>query len=271
MQLNVNFSEDSQNFESRIDETEKAFDVSMEETEQTFDVSMDETEQTFDASFESTEQTFNAEYDNNDPNSGGRDGISCYHKWDGTVLIVTSASGTSEADLQGPKGDPGPQGERGPAGAKGDPGQDGSPGKDGADGKTPVKGTDYWTAADKAEMVSELNGEFADYIIERGTTNGWDWEKWNSGKYTCNAIFTDTCTHYTIVTPFYGFYSTNFPYPITFPTAPIVLFNCKIGNGFGMPAGDVMRSTTACRCYALSTAKDTVTCVWEIYVIGRWK
>ena len=31
----------------------------------------------------------------------------------------------------------------------------GTPGKDGADGHTPVKGTDYWTAADKAEVVAE--------------------------------------------------------------------------------------------------------------------
>ena len=31
----------------------------------------------------------------------------------------------------------------------------GAPGKDGTDGHTPVKGTDYWTAADKAEVVAE--------------------------------------------------------------------------------------------------------------------
>lgn len=31
----------------------------------------------------------------------------------------------------------------------------GAPGKDGADGHTPVKGTDYWTASDKAEVVAE--------------------------------------------------------------------------------------------------------------------
>ena len=33
--------------------------------------------------------------------------VSVTHKWDGTVLEVTSASGTSSADLKGPKGDPG--------------------------------------------------------------------------------------------------------------------------------------------------------------------
>lgn len=35
-------------------------------------------------------------------------------------------------------------------------GKDGEDGKDGADGKTPVKGTDYFTAAEKAEMVNEV-------------------------------------------------------------------------------------------------------------------
>ena len=37
-------------------------------------------------------------------------------------------------------------------GLKGDKGDKGDPG---ADGKTPVKGTDYWTAADKAEIVAD--------------------------------------------------------------------------------------------------------------------
>ena len=37
-------------------------------------------------------------------------------------------------------------------GLKGDKGDKGDPG---SDGKTPVKGTDYWTAADKAEIVND--------------------------------------------------------------------------------------------------------------------
>lgn len=35
----------------------------------------------------------------------GMPGISCTHEWNGTTLIVTSASGTSSADLKGDKGD----------------------------------------------------------------------------------------------------------------------------------------------------------------------
>ena len=40
-------------------------------------------------------------------------------------------------------------------GLKGDKGADGANGKDGTNGKTPVKGTDYWTAEDKAEIVND--------------------------------------------------------------------------------------------------------------------
>ena len=39
---------------------------------------------------------------------------------------------------------------------------DGKDGKDGADGHTPVKGVDYWTAADKAELVADVLAEFVD-------------------------------------------------------------------------------------------------------------
>ena len=35
-------------------------------------------------------------------------------------------------------------------------GEKGADGKDGADGYTPVRGTDYWTDADKAEMMSAV-------------------------------------------------------------------------------------------------------------------
>ena len=38
------------------------------------------------------------------------------HEWDGTILTVTSDSGTSSADLKGPKGDTGPRGPQGPPG-----------------------------------------------------------------------------------------------------------------------------------------------------------
>ena len=62
----------------------------------------------------------------------------------------------------GPKGDIGPAGPQGPAGQDGAPGQQGpqgapgAPGASGQDGHTPVKGTDYWTETDKAEIVADV-------------------------------------------------------------------------------------------------------------------
>ena len=39
-----------------------------------------------------------------------------FHRWNGTILTITSDSGTSSADLQGGKGNTGPRGAQGPAG-----------------------------------------------------------------------------------------------------------------------------------------------------------
>ena len=46
------------------------------------------------------------------PGTSGSNGVSCTHSWSGSTLTITSASGTSSADLKGDKGDkgdPGPQ------------------------------------------------------------------------------------------------------------------------------------------------------------------
>lgn len=102
-----------------------------------------------------------------DKGDAGKNGTSCTHSWNGTTLYVTSASGTSSANLKGAKGDTGAQGE------KGDKGDTGATGKDGADGRTPEKGTDYFTDADKAEMVDNVKGSLVTeqwvFTLEDGT------------------------------------------------------------------------------------------------------
>jgi len=62
----------------------------------------------------------------------GTDGVSVTHSWSGTILTVTSASGTSSSDLKGDNGD---------------------------DGYSPVRGTDYWTDNDKEEIVNAVLAE----------------------------------------------------------------------------------------------------------------
>ena len=60
------------------------------------------------------------------------------------------------AGPQGHAGAPGKDGAPGAPGAQGEKGEKGDPGTPGAAGHTPVKGTDYWTAADKQEIVSDV-------------------------------------------------------------------------------------------------------------------
>lgn len=124
----------------------------------------------------------------------GEDGVSVTHRWDGTRLTITSASGTSSADLkgiQGNEGQPGPRGERGEQGLPGRDGQSihhewegtslilvsasgttrtnlkgdtGSSGPKGDPGEKGEDGKDYiLTEADKTEIAdkstTELRGE----------------------------------------------------------------------------------------------------------------
>ena len=111
----------------------------------------------------------------------------------------------------------------------------------------------------------------ADYICEVGTASGWNYEKWLSGKYVCRRVYQETLTHYTTVGSFYGYVTSAIPYPITFPDIPLLYYNCKVINGFAIPAGDVTIGTKSCRCYALSTASGQGETYWEIEVIGKWK
>lgn len=53
-------------------------------------------------------------------------------------------------------------------GKDGKDGSDGKDGKDGADGYTPVKGTDYWTDADKQEMINAVIAALPVYNGEVG-------------------------------------------------------------------------------------------------------
>ena len=78
---------------------------------------------------------------------------------DGGNNIVTFSDGKTLTVKSGTKGSQGKSGEKGDKGDKGDTGangKDGTNGKDGVDGYTPVKGKDYFTETDKAEIVASV-------------------------------------------------------------------------------------------------------------------
>ena len=77
---------------------------------------------------------------------------------------------TGATGPQGPKGDTGATGAQGPKGDTGATGVQGPKGDTGEDGYTPVKGTDYWTAADKAEIVQETVEAMEKTVTVSGTS-----------------------------------------------------------------------------------------------------
>ena len=94
---------------------------------------------------------------------GGKDGVSATHSWNGTTLTITSASGTSSADLKGDKGDKGDQGIQGIQGEKGETGASGSNGADGKDGangtSVTVKSVSESTADGGSNVVTFSDGK----------------------------------------------------------------------------------------------------------------
>ena len=68
---------------------------------------------------------------------GEFDGVSVTHRWNGTNLVLTSASGTTSTDLRGPAGARGEKGEQGEKGEKGEQGHPGCKVNDSFVGKDP--------------------------------------------------------------------------------------------------------------------------------------
>jgi len=90
----------------------------------------------------------------------GEDGQSCTHSWNGTTLTVTSASGTSSANLKGESGTSVVVSNVSTSSVDGGSNvvtfSDGNTLtiKNGQRGSTPIRGVDYYTEADKQEMIN---------------------------------------------------------------------------------------------------------------------
>ena len=90
---------------------------------------------------------------------------------DGGATFIPSVSADGVISWTNDKGLPNPKpvnikgvkGDKGDKGEAGENGKDGANGKDGVDGYTPVKGKDYFTDADKSEMVSSVISQLPVY------------------------------------------------------------------------------------------------------------
>lgn len=87
-----------------------------------------------------------------EPMAGDAYGVGVSEPYDIYIFDGVTESWVNNGPLQGAKGDKGDPGEQGP---KGETGATGPQGPQGPAGKTPVKGTDYFTQADKQEIAED--------------------------------------------------------------------------------------------------------------------
>ena len=107
-----------------------------------------------------------------------------YHKWDGSVLTITSDSGTSSSDLKGAKGDDGPRGAQG------------APGSSVAEDSQKLGGVAAAQYALKNGVPAHNlldNSDFRNPVNQRGKTSysasGYTidrWRTWDDGTVTIN-------------------------------------------------------------------------------------
>ena len=94
------------------------------------------------------------------------------HRWDGTVLTITSDSGTSSCDLRGPSGE---QGIRGPQGIPGEPGsvftETGVIDLSGYVSETELEAKGYQTADDVRAMLGGADLDLDGYVTETELAN----------------------------------------------------------------------------------------------------
>ena len=92
-----------------------------------------------------------------EPGKDGRPGAAGAPGATGTTFTPSvSADGTLSWTNDGGKTNPASVNIKGPQGEQGPQGEPGATGPQGPAGHTPVKGTDYWTAADQTSMVNDV-------------------------------------------------------------------------------------------------------------------
>lgn len=130
----------------------------------------------------------------------GADGITPHIGDNGNWYIGLTDTGKPSRGAAGPVGPQGPQGEKG------------------ADGKTPVKGTDYWTAADKQEIIDDIHPAY--YIDLAG----------EYPNYTCSVAMADIKAAYNsgynlVCRCELGVYTATLPLFVPMPTANTWIFS----------------------------------------------
>lgn len=119
------------------------------------------------------------------------------------------------------------------------------------------------------EVVKLLTTANPDYVIETGTTNGWQYQKYKSGWIDAYRFYSGNLSNYATYNGFNA-YSVAFTPPFTMAnTAYSVSAEWYIGSGFAMPATTLNKSTTGFTVYALASQSGTQSVNLWVHLVGH--
>lgn len=127
--------------------------------------------------------------------------------------------------------------------------------------------------SDLEDDVDELQGKFADYIVEQGTSDSWNYEKWESGKAVCwrsravNGLAVDAAYG----SMFYcGVTAINFPSGL-FIEKPFLVVDVESSYKVYDGQNNDATSTRTCTVDIFSPMSQTVGVNILYEAIGKWK
>ena len=123
---------------------------------------------------------------------------------------------------------------------------------------------DYTTSAkDKVDGIEA-------YVVESGTSNGWNYKKYSDGTIEAWSYRSTTLSHYSNpITGLYGYSWANIPTPFTMSgTAYTIEAEWKIGNGFSISGGVGSKTTSAFQLLGLGTASGSNSVTVTLHLFG---
>ena len=122
---------------------------------------------------------------------------------------------------------------------------------------------------DLKELIAKLIN--TPMVVESGTSGIWTYRKWSDGTSECWGIWSGTLSYYYSANGFGGYNSGSIPFPSgVFNASPTVTADGAIGNGFYV--GSIPTATsTYVSVIAMGTALGTVSCMFHIHAMGKWK
>lgn len=120
-------------------------------------------------------------------------------------------------------------------------------------------------------------GKIADHPVETGTDGVWTWEKWDSGKAVCKAVFSGTITSIDQKWGDYLYEKTILEatdYPIQFISVPLELPGLRCSAGVMLESHGAPSTTTTAKYYAVRPNRSidgTGDYALSLYVEGRYK